>query len=93
MSKTYRIQIDMFSDTDTKVIDKRTVITADSNYRVDIALVEWVTVEVDPRATVTIADATCSECRDGNHEDCSDNGLSAAPYWCQCAARRHEVAP
>lgn len=95
--KTYRITIEKAEDADSQEWIPRVEITCDSVFTLDEDLVEWVTREIDPNAVIVLDPehftprpaTTCSECRDGNHEDCPDNGLSSAPYWCGCAARRH----
>lgn len=44
---------------------------------------------IERAAEAAIARINCQECARGDHEDCPDNGLSSAPYWCECAANRH----
>ena len=40
-------------------------------------------------ATTSTNNRSCTECRAGYHDNCSDGGLHATPYWCQCAKGLH----
>lgn len=33
----------------------------------------------------------CEPCLKDEHGDCSDSGIKSYPYWCACAAHRHNI--
>lgn len=92
----YVIRITEYNDKGDNV--NAVAIELDTVYTLVRDLSEWVKEEIDANAqfldlTPEVAlSHDCDECQHGNHEDCRDgNRVSAVPFECGCAIRRHDA--